>query len=206
MEYDEVGGEVRTIPRPVGDSRYTANPDDVDLLSEFNLSPDVWTVTGVTRSKWQTAGGEWREAFKARFRRRGHGAEFSADEAERILASYANVRRHRTRTREEARARNTLMVPVGDLQLGKPDGGGTAATIERFAYLTARVREQLIDAGGVERLILPWLGDCIEGVVSQGGRNVARLDIPVTEQVRVYRRLMFHQIATLGLYAEHVLI
>lgn len=209
FEYDETGGELRTRPRPVPDLPNDVEPptpDDAELLAEFNLDPKVWTVTNVTRSKWQTAGGDWREAYKARFKRRGFGATFAAGEAEEILARYANVRRHRTRIREARRARQTLMVPVGDLQLGKPDGGGSPATVERFAALTAKVREQLVDAGGVERLILPWLGDCIEGLVSQNGRNVARLDITVTEQVRLYRRLMMHQIATLAPYAENVLM
>lgn len=209
VTYDENGGELRTRPRQAlvaGLGAPVDPPDDAELLTEFDLDPATWTVTGVTRSKWQTAAGEWREAFKARFKRRGSGAAFAPAEVDEILTQYANVRRHRTRARAAKRARKTLMVPVGDLQLGKPDGGGTAATAERFAYLTRQVHEMIVDNGGVERLVLPWLGDCIEGLVSQGGRNVARLDIPVTEQVRLYRRLMLHQIATLAPWAEHVLM
>ena len=40
-------------------------------------------------------------------------------------------------------------------------------------------------------------GDCIEGVVAQGGRLATRLDLSVTEQMRLYRRLALHQVATL---------
>lgn len=210
ITYDDDGGELRTRPRPTVPPGLRpaddTTPDDAEILAEFDLDPSLWTVTNMARSKWQAANGEWRESFKARFKRRGHGAAFAPGEAEEILAKYAHVRRHRSRIREDARAHRTLMVPVGDLQLGKPDGGGSAATVERFASLTSKVREQLIDVGGVDRLILPWLGDCIEGLVSQGSRNVARLDITVTEQVRLYRRLMLHQIETLGTYASNVLI
>jgi predicted phosphodiesterase len=48
--------------------------------------------------------------------------------------------------------------------------------------------------------------NCIEGVVAQNGRLVARLDLSVTEQVRLYRRLALHQIATLSPLANEVLV
>lgn len=207
VEYGELGGELRSQPRtlPKGEVEPVA-PEDTELLEEFGLDPKVWTVTNLRRSKWQSASGEWLEAYKASFKRRGQGFVLSKEETDDILVQYANVRRTRTRSREAVRQHSTLMVPVGDLQLGKEEGGGTAATIDRFGLLTQRVLEQLVEVGGVERLVLPWLGDCIEGLVSQGGRNVARLDIPISEQVRVYRRLMMHQIATLSPWAEQVLI
>lgn len=206
VEYDETGGELRSRPRelPEGEAVSPA-PEDAELLAEFGLDPTIWTVTNLKRSKWQS-GDRWLEAYKASFKRRGQGFVLSPEETDDILVQYANVRRQRTRKRANDRLQSTLMVPVGDLQLGKEEGGGTAATIDRFGLLTQRVLEQLVDVGGVERLILPWLGDCIEGIVSQSGRNVARLDIPISEQVRVYRRLMMHQIATLSPWAEHVLI
>ena len=33
------------------------------------------------------------------------------------------------------------MVPAGDLQLGKAEGGGTPATIERFCRITSDIHE-----------------------------------------------------------------
>jgi hypothetical protein len=98
------------------------------------------------------------------------------------------------------------MVPVGDLQVGKPDGGGTAGTIERFARLTEAVAQRILASPGgrVEALVLPWLGDCIEGLVSQNGR--LPLDISVTEAVRVVRRLMLHQLAVLAPLADRILV
>lgn len=62
------------------------------------------------------------------------------------------------------------------------------------------------ERGRVETLVLPWLGDCLEGVVSQGGRLAARLDLSITEHVRVYRRLMMHQVATLAPQADRVMV
>lgn len=92
----------------------------------------------------------------------------------------------------------TYTVAAGDLQLGKPDGDGSAGTVMRF--LTAHERalhrwKALRKAGKCgDNVALLWVGDCIEGTESQGSRLLARLDLLVTEQVRVYRRLMLRQV------------
>lgn len=91
-------------------------------------------------------------------------------------------------------------VLAGDLQLGKPDGDGSAGTIQRFNDKTEAAVQRLKELRKLGRpidgILLPWLGDCIEGIVSQGGAlaQAGRLDLTMTEQLRVYRRLMLHQI------------
>lgn len=87
---------------------------------------------------------------------------------------------------------------AGDLQLGKPDGDGSAGTVERFYGSLDRALtryKQLRKRGQVAPVLLGWVGDCIEGTESQGSRLLARLDLTITEQVRVYRRLMAEQVA-----------
>jgi predicted phosphodiesterase len=92
----------------------------------------------------------------------------------------------------------TYTVAAGDLQIGKPDGDGTLGTVERFV----RYHENSLDrykhlrkrglAG--DDVALLWVGDCIEGTESQGSKLLARLELTVTEQVRIYRRLMLMQV------------
>lgn len=87
---------------------------------------------------------------------------------------------------------------AGDLQLGKPDGDGTAGTVGRFLDSLERAitrYKQLRKAGKAGPVLLAWLGDCIEGTETQGSRLLARLDLTMTEQVRVYRRLMAEQVS-----------
>lgn len=86
---------------------------------------------------------------------------------------------------------------AGDLQLGKPDGDGTEGTVRRFyqslegaLYKYKKHRK----AGKAGPVLLAWVGDCIEGVNSQGGSLIGRLELTITEQVRVYRRLLLDQV------------
>lgn len=204
IDYDRDGGELRTPATPilhVGENTQPVDPDEAALFTQFGLDPAKWEITNLRRSQWQKYDGEWLEAFRATFAPRSAEVPVLSEEETRdFLASYRE-----TYGRPEHDS-GTWMVPVGDLQLGKPDGGGTAGIVERFARGTEAVRADLERRGGVDRLILPWLGDCIEGLVSQRGRNIARLDRTVTEQVRTLRRLKLHQIATLSPLAREVLI
>ena len=103
----------------------------------------------------------------------------------------------------------TYLVAAGDLQLGKPDGGGTAATIDRViaSHEASLDRYKALRKRGiVDEVVLPWLGDCIEGTNSQGGNLIARLDITITEAVRVYRRLMMRQVTDYAKVASKVTV
>lgn len=83
---------------------------------------------------------------------------------------------------------------AGDLQLGKSDGDGTAGTVQRFYDSLDRSVRRYKRSKARGPVALLWVGDCIEGSESQGSRLLARLDLTVTEQVRVYRRLMLEQV------------
>lgn len=86
---------------------------------------------------------------------------------------------------------------AGDLQLGKPDGDGTEGTVNRFYDSLERSLaryKRLRKSGVAGPVMLAWAGDCIEGVNSQGGALVGRLELTITEQVRVYRRLLLDQV------------
>ncbi len=204
IDYDQNGGELRTPARPVlrEVAAEAQDPDEAELFAEFGLDPQKWQITNLRRSRWESGvSGNWLEAYRASFAPRSvlASAPISDELMRDFLATYGGP--------ETVYGSNeTWMVPVGDLQLGKPDGGGTEGIVERFARCTEAVRRDLEARGGVDRLILPWLGDCIEGIVSQGGRNVARLDRTITEQVRILRRLTLHQIGTLAPLANRVLV
>jgi predicted phosphodiesterase len=83
----------------------------------------------------------------------------------------------------------------GDTQIGKVDGDGTEGTVRRFYASLDRAVDRykrLRKAGAAGAVALLVAGDCIEGLVSQGGSLAAagRIDLTLTEQVRVFRRLL----------------
>ncbi len=195
------GGEFRTVPVEVSREAPAPEPEEAVLLEQFDLDPAVWEITAARKSQWQS-GDRWLEARRVSFRKRGNGLSLTRADIDGIMSAYITPLPPTSDT--TADWNRIVMVPSGDLQLGKQDGGGTAATINRFCRITDDIRSGLTEPVGA--LILSWNGDCIEGLVSQNGTLIAKLDISVTEQVRVYRRLMMHQIATLAPLAGKVLI
>lgn len=118
-------------------------------------------------------------------------------------------RRQTPKTQTSSTEVASFVFATGDLQLGKPDGDGSAGTVQRFfdsldrsvtRYKTLRKR------GQVGPVVLPWLGDCLEGTTSQGGNLIARLDLTITEQLRVYRRLMAEQVSAFAALSDDVTV
>lgn len=189
-----------------------AQPDDwAELLAVWDLDPALFEVVEPVQYRaWDAPdpeGGLRRlYYYKAAIRRRVTGQR-SVDELLGVLG------RKRPKTPPEGPDGGFFYcVPSGDLQIGKPDGDGTEGTIDRFMVKTdaavARLKELRKMGRPVSGIVLPWLGDCIEGLVSQGGALAAagRLDLTMTEQLRVYRRLMLHQIQQFAPLSDRILV
>jgi hypothetical protein len=197
----DTAAEIRTPYRA-----FEQTPDDAALLTEAGLNPDEWYITKTTSHVKYGEDGEpsvaqyWLRASKI------PAGSISTEDLDAILAQYIKPPWELPGNFGGADTKRILVVPTGDLQLGKPSGGGTEATVARFARYTNDIAADLAASGGVQLLVLPVLGDCVEGIVSQSGRNIAYLDMPITAQVRVYRRLLMHQLLTLAPYAQNVLV
>jgi hypothetical protein len=185
--------------------------DWAELLAVWDLDPAEYEVVEPVQYRaWDAGIGEGNVQrlfyYRANIRRRSAGG-VSADELVDAIAKW--------RPRKQAdpvEGGLSYVVAAGDLQLGKPDGEGTAGTVERFLTKTdaavARLKELRRLGRPVSEITLPWLGDCIEGLYSQGGALAAagRLDLSITEQVRVFRRLMLHQVKVFAPLADRVVI
>ena len=80
---------------------------------------------------------------------------------------------------------------LADMQYGKPDGDGTRGTVERFYGCLDRSvtrYKRLRKQGQVGPVLLLVGGDCIEGL--EASNPITRLDLTMTEMVRVYRRTL----------------
>lgn len=115
------------------------------------------------------------------------------------------------RKRSEANTTGDLayVVALGDLQLGKVDGDGVEGTVGRFLDSTKAAVDRyriLKRKHGALPIYLVHLGDCIEGNVSQGGANVHRNALTLTEQVRLYRRLLIEQVKAFAAIAPRLVV
>lgn len=107
---------------------------------------------------------------------------------------------------------STFVVAVGDLQLGKIDGDGVDGTVQRAVDGFERAAEEikaLRKHSSIGRVHVAWLGDCLEGFVSQGGMNAWRTVLTVTEQIRLLRKLMWFAVdifTPLAEQSDHVAV
>ena len=183
LELDADGGYFVSTPRP----EEVTNAED--LLAEFDLDPKDWIVVSVRRSKWEGGrSGEWLNSYRVSLKPRGYrGTMLDASELEKEIKRWRPPKGAKPSTGEL-----TALYAIGDTQWGKDAGDGTEGTVRRvrIALQDALVRQQEIKKRGVGPIALPQMGDCIEGTVSQGGRIMGRLDLDLTSQIRVGRRVL----------------
>jgi len=97
---------------------------------------------------------------------------------------------------------------AGDLQLGKKSSAGsTPQIVERYLAAVENAAREIrsLKRFGIEGIQISMPGDCIEGTVSQDGRNNGWLTAETApEQTRILRRLMFHTVETFAPLANRV--
>ncbi len=205
VAWDGHAGTLTTAPLD------SAPEDWADLLAVWDLDPaEFEVIEPVQYRAWDASTGEGNVRrlfyYRATIRRRRERSR----PVEEILAVIG--RKRPKRPEPSTTPGPSYVVLAGDLQLGKPDGDGTEGTVERFLDKTDLAARRLKDlrrlGRTVDEIYLPWLGDCIEGLVSQGGAmaQAGRLDLTMSEQLRVYRRLMLHQVQTFAPLASRIVI
>ncbi|GGK13413.1 hypothetical protein GCM10010124_02450 [Pilimelia terevasa] len=172
-----------------------------DHLRAHGHDPGQWTVTGMRSSEWTMPGGGTGVATRYSFTRT-QPADTGLDLDELL----AEIRAHQP-SAERPGGEHGYLVLLGDMQFGKSDGDGPAGTLHRTIGCLNRAADLLLgyrerfDIGHVH---VGWLGDHIEGFVSQGGANTWRTTLTLTEQVRLTRRVMLHALALFAPLAQRV--
>lgn len=203
-EVDDVDGGF-VVSRPMPAAQNTG--DFAAVLDEFGLDPAQWSVERVRRSRWQRHDGEWLESVRLSILPVRAGAAARAD----VEALCREIGKFKPRGTSQTFSANngSFVAPIGDTQIGKVDGGGTAAAVPRILgeiESSAQRFRVLHQRHGFAQAVLPQVGDCIEGLVSQGGSLAKRTDLGLTEMVRVYRRLLWAQVRTYAAIAPKVLV
>jgi predicted phosphodiesterase len=204
IEYDASGGVLRSLPRTPG-----TEPDHAELLAEFELDPAKWRITGLRRSKWQRWDGEWLESFRATFIPTTSTKSVPIDDLLQIVSKW-KPQNGQKKPVEGKISGLAFLVVLADTQVGKIDGGGTDEIIQNVLHKTdlavARLKELRKSGREINTVYLPQLGDCIEGMNSQGGKHIWRTDLDLTSQIRVYRRLLMHMVKQFAPLADRVIV
>ena len=100
-------------------------------------------------------------------------------------------------TKKQKQSDDLFVFAMGDSQLGKPDGkdGGSEGIVTAWTQSLTRAAAEWTRMGRPSVLIA-GLGDHLEGNQSQGGRNFFRSDLTISEQLRVFRRMLLRTIDT----------
>ena len=174
-----------------------------DFILDSGLDPEeVEVIEPVQVRGWDSIKREWNAElqdfesnvvrmhyYRLLVRRR----RFTATDLEELIKLVRDEKRPKKLPTGEA----TFVVALGDLQIGKGDGDGPEGTVQRVVdgLVEAAERLKAIRAyKSVGPVLLSFLGDCIEGFVSQGGGNAWRTVLQLTEQLRVLRRIMLEAV------------
>jgi len=201
MDIGPDGGYFVSTPRNAGEL-----PDAAEMFKDFDLDPEVWTVISIRKSRWQTFNGDWLEAARVNVKpaERAAGTDLDYDA---LVSEISNWKPGKV---ESYKGPLYAVYAIGDTQYGKDAGGGTEATVTRVLEAideaVLRHKELLKTGRNIGTVVLPQLGDCIEGSTSQKGMVIGRSDLGVTQQVRIGRRVLMAWIKAFVPLCDELLI
>lgn len=165
-----------------------------DVLRAHSLDPAEWEITAFRSSEWTMANGEPGVSARFSFGRRKVPADVERPSIDELLKVFDGAPGW---VPVHVEGEHTLVVALGDMQFGKIDGDGYEGTLVRAMQCIDKAAD-LLDVYRtrfkIEHVHLAWLGDHVEGFVSQGGANTWRTQLTLTEQIRLTRRLMAYAI------------
>ncbi|GIF02250.1 hypothetical protein [Paractinoplanes rishiriensis] len=184
----EQHGDTATVTMR-GDKEQVTEDAATAYLRDQGLDPHDWAVTGLRSTQWTMPNGG--DGVSTRYTFTRTGREQDRPPVDELL--------DRVQAYQPSPARpdgdHGYLVLLGDMQFGKIDGDGAAGALHRTIDGLNRAADLLIEYRkrcDIGHAHVAWLGDHIEGFVSQGGANVWRTGLTLTDQIRLTRRVMLH--------------
>ncbi len=205
LELDESGGFLVSTPRTEN------NTDSIDILKEFKLDPDQWTVVSVRTSRWQRYDEEWLTSYRLNIVPKSLEIDLKND----IESAKKKILNWKPKVALSAPNKKDLafVFAPSDQQIGKSSNGlGTDKTVQRILDLTEesirRYKELKKMGRPLSKVVIALLGDHVEGIVSQGGRLQAPYssDIGLTEQIKISRQILFTQVKAFAEICPEVVV
>lgn len=189
VAWDGASGTLTTEP-------VEAMPDWDSLLQVWGLDPSRYEVDGTPQFRAWDGIVKNKEGFSETKRLFYYKATIRERSRQRVddkeLARL--FKRPPRKTPTVAATGRALVVGLSDFQLGKSEGGGTAATVERLVQKLAIIDTVLRDATKrkeqYEQVVLACMGDLIEGCSGHYAMQTFQVDLDRREQERVTRRVL----------------
>lgn len=183
-----------------------------ELISDWNLDPDTTEIVpGTVQVRgWDAnvGGGEVRRLryYRATIRNRVSGGERVDVES---LCREVTKRKPR-KPASDADTGHSLVVPLSDWQIGKGEGGGTPASVDRIVAgidaMTEKVKEMRRRGRAPEAIYLLGMGDTVEQCDGHYPSQEFTTDLDRREQKRVARRLWLRAVDVASALAPRVVI
>ncbi|MEU8327278.1 hypothetical protein [Micromonospora sp. NPDC048839] len=190
----EVTGDLAAVTVRGSAEEVTVDAAVTHLRSQ-GLNTEDWIATGFRSSEWTMANGDTGVSTRYTYARAG-SAEAERPNLDELLA---NIGTHQPAPTARSEGDHGFIVALGDMQFGKIDGDGVEGTLRRTIDCLDKAADRLMDYSNqldIGHVHLAWLGDHVEGFVSQGGSNTWRTQLTLNEQIRLTRRVMLHALVT----------
>lgn len=169
-----------------------------DILREAGYDPAYYaldTIQGVRTSQWDAQRKEWNEETEQfetktiqlkshKFRVIERDIPVDIDELAKLITDKEPAAEY------SAGMEGTFLLTLGDTQFGKAflAEDGTQIVLDNIEHVVSRA---IAEAKHLKPnlVVIAWLGDCIEGIVSQNGKNAIHNTLTLTEQLRLVRRV-----------------
>jgi hypothetical protein len=172
-----------------------------ELIADWNLDP---STTEIVAGSMQVRGWDANVGGGEIRRLRYYRATIRAKIAGRDRADVEELCRLATAKRPRKKSPSittgiSLVVPISDLQIGKGEGGGSVAAVERITAgidaIADKVRDMTRRGRPPEAIYLLGMGDLVEGCSGDHyAMQVFQADLDNREQKRVVRRLLLRAV------------
>ena len=178
-----------------------------ELVADWGLDPATTEVVpgSIQVRAWDTHDGRRLRYYRAALR-----ATTNLGDRADIEALCAIAMRRRSIVAPIVTGERALLVALSDWQLGKGEGGGSAAATERICSaidaLPARLRELKRSGRQVSAVYLVGLGDLVEQCSGHYPGQPFTTDLDRREQLRLARRLILRAVDTVAPLAPRVVL
>ena len=200
VSWDGQQGTITSTAMPADNA-----PDWDSILRIWGLDPEQFSVVEpVLFNVWGDPQGTLNRQWKGKVvqRKAAAGADFNA-----LLAE---VKRYKPKRPAPAAGEVALLVALSDFQMGKGEGGGSAAIVERFLAGIGEVElrwRELVKAGRpLERLVVVGLGDLFESCAGHYAMQAFQADLDRREQTTVLRRMLVKALTQWASFAPRIVV